>query len=85
MLTREQLTELIGLLETRVAVVKDTELREQNPEEQLAKLQEVSEAIVAFHATHRSLMRPRLNHFLENFSLEKAHDWAKAELAKAEA
>jgi len=82
MLDETKLRVLIGLLEKRIRVIGNTELRERDPEAQLAKLQEVSESIMAFHAAHRSEVPPRLNHFLENCSFEKAREWAEGELAK---
>ena len=85
MLGKSELSELIGLLTARLAVIGDAELREQDPAGQLAKLQEVSEAITAFHQTHRAAIQPRLNHFLENCSYAKALEWAEESLAKVDA
>ncbi len=82
MLEKTELSELIGLLEERLRVIGDAELRERDPAGQLAKLQEVSEALVAFHTGHRSEIQPRLNHFLESCSYAKALDWANEALAK---
>ncbi len=82
MIGKTELKELIGLLEERLRVIGDGELRERDPGAQLARLQEVSEAIMSFHAAHRAAVPPRLNHFLENCSFEKARDWAEGELAK---
>lgn len=82
MIGKSELGELIGLLEERIRVIGDAELRDRDPAAQLAKLQTVSESIMAFHAAHRSEVPPRLNHFLENCSFEKAREWAEAELAK---
>lgn len=80
-LTEENLEVLIELLERRLAVIGDTELRDRDPEAQLSQLQEVSEAIMAFHAANREIIPPRLNHFLENSSLQKALDWSREALA----
>ena len=82
MLGRSELSELVGLLEERLSVIGDAELRERDPETQLARLQEASEAIVAFHEKHRAEIQPRLNHFLESCSYAKALDWASEALAK---
>ena len=79
---KDELSEIIALLEERVRVIGDVEMREQNPDGQLAKLQSVSEAITAFHATHGGVIQPRLNHFLENCSYAKALEWANDALAK---
>jgi hypothetical protein len=57
-------------------------MRESDPDGQLALLREVSELITAFHQDHRSEIPPRLNHFLENASLQKALEWTEAERAK---
>jgi len=82
MIGKSELKDLVGLLEERLRVIGDREFRERDPEAQLARLQEVSEAIMAFHAAHRAGVPPRLNHFLENCSFEKAREWAEGELAK---
>ncbi|MEX2581360.1 MAG: hypothetical protein WD342_20050 [Verrucomicrobiales bacterium] len=73
------MSELIDLLERRLTVIGDAELRERNPEAQMAQLREVSEAIAAFHERHREEIPARLNHFLANASYGKALDWARAE------
>ena len=82
MLEKAELSELIGLLEERLRVIGDTTLRERDPAGQLARLQEVSEAIVAFHLMHRAKIQPRLNHFLENCSYAKALEWAAEALGE---
>lgn len=81
----EDLKELAALLKRRLDTIADADLRERDPERQLALLQEVSEAIAAFHARHRGAIPPRLNHFLENCSFQKALEWAEVELAKGRA
>lgn len=78
----EDLDELTSLLRRRLEVIGDAMMRESDPEGQLERLQEISEAITAFHQNHRSGIPPRLNHFLENASLQKALEWAEAERAK---
>ncbi len=80
-LSQEELTELIALLERRLAVIGDAEMRENNPDEQLRQLQEVSEAIQAFHESKRDRIHVRLRHFLESASLNKALDWAREAVA----
>ena len=82
MLEKAELSELIGLLEERLRVIGDATLRERDPAGQLARLQEVSEAIVAFHTAHRAKIQPRLNHFLENCSYAKALEWAAEALGE---
>ena len=76
------LNELSALLNRRLGTIADADLRERDPERQLALLQEVSEAIAAFHAHHRGAVPPRLNQFLQNCSYQKALEWVEAELAK---
>ncbi|MBL9156541.1 MAG: hypothetical protein JNJ70_03660 [Verrucomicrobiales bacterium] len=78
----EDLDELIALLRRRLDVIGDAALRENDPDRQLALLREISEGITAFHQRHRGAIPPRLNHFLENASLQKALEWAEAERAK---
>lgn len=80
----EALRELASLLRRRLDIIADTELRDRDPEHQLALLREVSETIEAFHARHRGSVPPRLNHYLGNCSYQKALEWAEAELAGAE-
>ena len=53
-------------------IIADQTLRENDPAAQLAQLREVSEAISAFQAEHQRHLPPRLNHFLERASLQKA-------------
>lgn len=78
----EDLDELIALLRRRLDVIGDAALRENDPDRQLALLREISEGITAFHQRHHGAIPPRLNHFLENASLQKALEWAEAERAK---
>ena len=77
-ISQEEMGRLIEMLERRLEVIGDAKLRAEAPEKQLALLKEVSEAIVEFHMAHRAELSPRLNHFLENCSFEKALDWAKS-------
>ena len=70
------------MLERRLAVIADVDLRENDPESQMAQLQEVSEAIMAFHEDHRGSIPIRLNHFLENCSLDKALLWCEEALGE---
>ncbi|MCG8599657.1 MAG: hypothetical protein MI807_05910 [Verrucomicrobiales bacterium] len=80
-LTRAELEELITLLERRLEVIGDAEMRENDPAEQLRQLQEVSESIQNFHVSKREKIPVRLRHFLENSSLNKALDWARESIA----
>lgn len=76
-LSPDQLDELVQLLERRLEIIGDAELREKDPDAQLAGLQEVSEAIAAFHQENRAEIPMRLDHFLGNCSFEKALAWAR--------
>jgi len=76
-LSPDQLERLIRLLEQRLQVIGDDQLRENDPESQLAQLREVSESIDAFREENRDDIPFRLNHFLENCSFDKALAWAK--------
>ncbi len=76
----QQLTEL---LERRLAIIGDHELRERDAGAQLEQLKEVSEAIAAKHQQLRPQIDARLNHFLENCSYDKALDWIRGLLAKS--
>ncbi|GAA5494055.1 hypothetical protein Rhal01_00211 [Rubritalea halochordaticola] len=69
------LQQLADLLRMRLSIIGNTELREQNPEEQLRQLQQVSESITAFHKEHRGHLPAQLNHFLTQSSLSKALDF----------
>lgn len=81
-LSEAELAELMDLLERRLEVIGDSRLRDKDPDAHLEKLQDVSEAIMAFHERHHDSLPPRLDHFLENASYGKALDWARAEREK---
>ena len=72
-------TELKELLEERIRVIADTEMRENDPDQQLALLQKVSEAIDLWRDQHRKETDRRLLHFLQNYSLSKALDFVSKE------
>ena len=69
---KSKLAELANLLEHRVAVIADHELRDRDPSEQLQQLQAVSESITTIHNEVKPELDFRLNHFLTNCSYEKA-------------
>lgn len=71
------LSELADLLEKRLAVIADHELRENDPDEQLRQLQSVSEKIVERQGELAGDLSPRLAHFLENCSYDKALAWIR--------
>lgn len=71
--------QLASQLEQRINIIGDSELRENNPQEQLKQLQTVSESIIEWHKEHRTQIPTRLNHFLQQSSLSKALDYLKSE------
>ncbi|MEM9282610.1 MAG: hypothetical protein AAGA96_12350 [Verrucomicrobiota bacterium] len=81
-LSSEQIDTLIELLQKRLEVIGDKELRDSDPDEQLRQLQAISEAISAFHHGNQGVISPRLNHFLGNCSFDKALDWVRGDRAK---
>lgn len=72
----EPLQELASLLRKRLSVISDHALRDSNPEQHLAALQQASEEISARHLALREAgqLTPRLEHFLANCSYAKALD-----------
>ncbi len=72
---------LIDLLEKRLQIIADHDLRENDPDEQLRQLQEVSEKLEESHQQLREKFSPRLRHFFEGCSYHKALDLLKSELS----
>ncbi|MFC5049796.1 hypothetical protein ACFPK9_04105 [Rubritalea spongiae] len=72
-------SKLAELLQTRLDVIANQELRETNPSEQLHQLQSVSEQITSWHQQHRGNIPAQLHHFLQQQSLSKALDFLKSE------
>jgi len=64
--------DLADLLRRRLDVIADHDWRERDPDGQLAALRDVSEAIERWHREHRAELDPRLAHFLERASYDKA-------------
>jgi len=73
-----ELNELKKLLEQRLAVIDNEQLRTNDPDLQLVQLRSVSEKIDAFYAEHGRGMPAKLKHFMENKSLLKALDFINA-------
>ncbi len=67
---------LKALLEKRLEVISDSNLRENNPDEQLRQLQSVSEDIMRWSDETKGIPQ-QLNHFLKQSSLSKALDFVK--------
>ena len=71
--------ELILALKRRLEVIGNRELRETDPDRQLAELREVSEKIVALQARLPAHAHPQLRHYFERCSYDKALAWIEAE------
>ena len=63
---------LIQLLRRREAIIADHAWRDRDAAGHLEALQQVSEEISAWPATHPGPLDPRLRHFLTNASFAKA-------------
>ncbi|MEZ7955607.1 MAG: hypothetical protein QMC23_03020 [Rubritalea sp.] len=59
------------LLERRLEIISNTQLRDKDPAEQLRQLQSVSEDITKWTDETKGIPQ-RLNHFLKQSSLNKA-------------
>jgi hypothetical protein len=66
---------LARLLQSRLAIIADHELRHRDPAAQLEQLRSVSESISAWQEACATSLPPRLRHFLANASYSKALDW----------
>jgi len=75
---------LVELLERRLLVIADRDLRDNHPREQLYQLQEVSEAIVSAHKELSGQIDAKLNHYLSQSSYEKALVHIRATNKKAD-
>jgi hypothetical protein len=76
---KDELKNLADLLEKRLQVIGDQEMRANDPEQQLKLLKEVSEGILSHHSDLKGKIPPRLEHFLDNCSYEKALAWIREE------
>lgn len=63
---------LTDLLRQRLQIIADHALRDANPELHLQALKEVSESIDKLRAALHPELPPRLRHFLEQSSYQKA-------------
>ena len=66
------LAELEASLRERRRVIADHEWRDRDPEAHLGALREVSEKIAALKERLGAVAPPRLRHFLDNCSYDKA-------------
>jgi hypothetical protein len=71
-LTNQSIQELATLLNQRLHIIADHALRDADPELHLQSLQRVSESIDELRKTLHSELPPRLRHFLEQSSYQKA-------------
>ncbi len=77
-LTCEEIQLLIDLLEKRLEVIGNSVLRETDPDRQLEELKTVSESIVLAQTELFGRFSPRLRHFFEGCSYDKALDFLRA-------
>lgn len=74
-MTLEHTEQLRTLLQRRLDIIGDHDLRSRAPEEQLKALQTVSNDLQSWHHQHRSILSARLNHFLTQASFSKALEY----------
>ncbi len=67
---------LQALLEKRLQIIANTDLRDANPDEQLQQLIQVSQKITQWTEKNKGIPQ-QLNHFLKQSSLNKALDFIK--------
>jgi hypothetical protein len=67
--------DLAAALRERLAVIKDRDLRERDPQAQLRQLQAASERITVLQTQLPAPVDPRLAHYLERCSYDKALAW----------
>ena len=75
-------TDLSHLLRRRVEVIADHAWRDRDAESHLAALIAVSTEISAWEAGRTDPVPPRLRHYLQNCSYEKALDWLESDRAQ---
>jgi hypothetical protein len=68
---------LIAALRERLSIIGD-EASRRDPPKHMARLQAVSEKIDALHADLPVTTDPRLKHYLERRSYDKALEWLEA-------
>lgn len=69
---------LIDLLRRREAIIADHGWRDRDAAAHLEGLKEVSEAISAWTAAHRTAVDARMRHYLANASYQKALEHLEA-------
>jgi len=71
--------DLAALLHRRREIISDHEFRDRDTLGHLEALKEVSEAITAWHDSHKGEITARLDHFLSNASFDKALVYLESE------
>jgi hypothetical protein len=74
-MTLEHTEQLRALLQRRLDIIADHDLRSRAPEEQFKALQTVSNDLQTWHQQHRSILSARLNHFMTQASFSKALEY----------
>jgi len=69
------LQSLSNLLQRRLEVIADHDWRDRDSNAHMEALRDVSEGIARCHQSLKGHIPPRLEHFLDNRSLDKALDW----------
>ncbi len=77
--TDDRLAALADLLRKRREVIADHELRDRDAAAHLQALRQVSEEIMALEAELAPELPPRLAHFLQNCSYDKALHWIESD------
>ena len=72
-------TQMKAALHERLAIIGDTELRQNDPQDHLARLKAVSERIMTLQAQLPEGIHPQLRHYFERCSYDKALAWIEAE------
>jgi len=75
MMTSEHTVQLRQLLEQRLNIITNHDLRARDPQQQLAALQEVSEQLQEWYQEHRAALPAQLNHFMSQASFSKALEY----------
>lgn len=70
--TRDDYAALAALLRRRLETIGDAAWRQSDPAGHLDALRAVSEALTAWHESHRGGLPGKLEHLLANCSFEKA-------------
>lgn len=65
-------SELIQLLQQRIAIIANHAWRDRDPAAHLEALQQVSTSISTWTLAHRSTIDAKLRHYLANSSFQKA-------------